>query len=98
MCLRQVTVVTVVPPIAVDMLLSTEAGDRTAFASVHTIICGAAPLSADLERQLRRNTGVVRVQQGKTHDLSAAYLSLYSLFHPSTRYFSSLVIMKVVLL
>ncbi|KAK2157121.1 hypothetical protein NP493_1903g00004 [Ridgeia piscesae] len=59
----KVTIVSVVPPIAVDILLLTEAGDRTAFASVHTIICGAAPLSADLERQLKRNTGVVRVQQ-----------------------------------
>ncbi|KAK2166480.1 hypothetical protein NP493_1319g02006 [Ridgeia piscesae] len=59
----KVTIVAIVPPIAVDILLLTEAGDRTAFASVHTIICGAAPLSADLERQLKRNTGVVRVQQ-----------------------------------
>ena len=68
-CLCQVTVVALVPPIALDLVLLTEAGDRTAFASVHTIICGAAPLSADVERQLKRRTGAVRVQQGKTHDL-----------------------------
>ena len=65
-CLFQVTVLAVVPPIALDMLLWAEDGDRSAFASVHTISCGAAPLSADLERQLKRNTGAVRVQQGKT--------------------------------
>ena len=54
----------VVPPIAVDMMRAAAAGDRAAFASVHTVLCGAAVLSADMERQLKYNTGIQRVQQG----------------------------------
>ena len=81
-CLRQVTILMVVPPIAVDILLLAEAGDRTAFASVHTIISGAAPLSTDLERQLKRKTGVVRVQQGKTYDLICCIPVVVQLMSP----------------
>jgi len=60
--LRQATVLIVVPPIAVDITQLAEAGDRTAFASVHTIISGAAPLSPDFLRKLKRLTGIRRVQ------------------------------------
>ncbi|KAK2157123.1 hypothetical protein NP493_1903g00022 [Ridgeia piscesae] len=56
------TVLIVVPPIAVDITQLAEAGDRTAFASVHTIISGAAPLSPDFLRKLKRLTGIRRVQ------------------------------------
>ncbi|KAI0224038.1 4-coumarate--CoA ligase-like 5 [Lamellibrachia satsuma] len=57
------TVLVVVPPIAVDMMRAAAAGDRAAFASVHTVLCGAAVLSADMERRLKYNTGIQRVQQ-----------------------------------
>ncbi|KAI0217968.1 4-coumarate--CoA ligase 1 [Lamellibrachia satsuma] len=57
------TVLVVVPPIAVDMMRAAAAGDRAAFASVHTVQCGAAVLSADMERQLKYKTGIQRVQQ-----------------------------------
>ena len=56
----------VVPPIAVDMMRAAAAGDRAAFASVHTVLCGAAVLSADMERQLNYSTGIQRVQQGNS--------------------------------
>ncbi|KAI0222578.1 putative 4-coumarate--CoA ligase 3 [Lamellibrachia satsuma] len=57
------TVLVVVPPIAVDMMRAAAAGDRAAFASVHTVLCGAAVLPADMERRLKYNTGIQRVQQ-----------------------------------
>ena len=53
-----------VPPIAVDMMWAAAAGDRAAFASVHTFLCLAAVLSAYMERRLKYNTGIQRVQQG----------------------------------
>ena len=60
--LRQATVLIVVPPIAVDITQLAQPRDRVAFASVHTIISGAAPLSPDFLRKLKRLTGIRRVQ------------------------------------
>ncbi|KAK2171954.1 hypothetical protein NP493_1012g00018 [Ridgeia piscesae] len=46
-----------------DIMQRAEAGERTAFASVHTIISSAALLSADFLRKLQQLTDIRRVQQ-----------------------------------
>ncbi|KAK2157124.1 hypothetical protein NP493_1903g00006 [Ridgeia piscesae] len=57
------TVLVLVPPIAVDIMQRAEAGERTAFASVHTIISSGDALSADFLRKLQQLTDIRRVQQ-----------------------------------
>ena len=70
MChMRQGTVLVLVPTIAMDIMQRAEAGERTAFASVHTIISSAALLSADFLRKLQQLTDIRRVQQCKSRVL-----------------------------
>jgi len=76
-CWLQVSVLIIVPPIAVDLTCRRSIIDRAAFSSVHTAIVSAATLSPNVQRQLQHRTGIRRVQQGENHTRAYTFTRMH---------------------